>query len=198
MASADGVEKLEDAIVRSAEQVAGQIRAAKEAISKALGLGMRSPMTWRAVEILNEASGRPLAFAQGELLAFMRRHHLRLHVSVTDERTMATAYAIAAAVAVGWARENAVLGGCRVTRQVAHISLKLSRTNLGTGHNTHTVRLRGQMRQRKDGLSASRHVARGWGDRTARTSSPARSVFRIRSGVPCAPAPLALCALGAS
>src|SRR5438445_7118380 len=33
MASADGVEKLEDAIVRSAEQVAGQIRAAKEAIS---------------------------------------------------------------------------------------------------------------------------------------------------------------------
>src|SRR5258707_7895587 len=33
MAAADGVEKLEDAIVRSAEQVAGQIRAAKEAIS---------------------------------------------------------------------------------------------------------------------------------------------------------------------
>ena len=33
MAGADGVEKLEDAIVRSAEQVAGQIKAAKEAIS---------------------------------------------------------------------------------------------------------------------------------------------------------------------
>ncbi|MDI1264315.1 MAG: MoxR family ATPase, partial [bacterium] len=33
MAGADGVEKLEDAIVRSAEQVADQIRAAKEAIS---------------------------------------------------------------------------------------------------------------------------------------------------------------------
>jgi MoxR-like ATPase len=33
MAGADGVEKLEDAIVRSAEQVAGQIRTAKEAIS---------------------------------------------------------------------------------------------------------------------------------------------------------------------
>src|SRR5437867_7049373 len=33
MASADGVEKLEDVIVRSAEQVAGQIRAAKEAVS---------------------------------------------------------------------------------------------------------------------------------------------------------------------
>jgi MoxR-like ATPase len=33
MAGADGVEKLEDAIVRSAEQVAGQIRTAKDAIS---------------------------------------------------------------------------------------------------------------------------------------------------------------------
>ena len=33
MAGADSVEKLEDVIVRSAEQVAGQIRAAKEAIS---------------------------------------------------------------------------------------------------------------------------------------------------------------------
>ena len=33
MAGADTVEKLEDVIVRSAEQVAGQIRAAKEAIS---------------------------------------------------------------------------------------------------------------------------------------------------------------------
>src|SRR3978361_1186955 len=33
MAGADGVEKLEDAIVRSAEQVAGQMRTAKEAIS---------------------------------------------------------------------------------------------------------------------------------------------------------------------
>ena len=33
MAGADSVEKLEDVIVRSAEQVAGQIRAAKDAIS---------------------------------------------------------------------------------------------------------------------------------------------------------------------
>jgi len=69
--------------------------AAKEAISKALGLGMRTPMTWRAVEVVNEASGRPLAVAMGDLQAFMRRHRLRLHVSLTDERTMATAYAIA-------------------------------------------------------------------------------------------------------
>src|SRR5690606_8965444 len=34
--------------------------AAKEAFSKAIGLGMRMPMYWRAVQILNEPSGRPL------------------------------------------------------------------------------------------------------------------------------------------
>ena len=36
--------------------------AAKEAVSKALGLGMRMPMTWKAVEIVNDPSGRPVAF----------------------------------------------------------------------------------------------------------------------------------------
>ena len=69
--------------------------AAKEAISKALGLGMRTPMTWRAVEVVNDSSGRPLAFASGELRAYMQLRRLRLHVSLTDERSMATAYAIA-------------------------------------------------------------------------------------------------------
>lgn len=69
--------------------------AAKEAISKALGLGMRMPMTWRAVEVVNDASGRPLAFTLGDLHAYVQRHRLRLHVSLTDEQTMATAYAIA-------------------------------------------------------------------------------------------------------
>jgi len=38
MAGADSVEKLEDVIVRSAEQVAGQIRAAKEAIGTVISV----------------------------------------------------------------------------------------------------------------------------------------------------------------
>jgi holo-[acyl-carrier protein] synthase len=71
--------------------------AAKEAISKALGLGMRMPMTWRAVEVLNEPGGRPVAVAHGALLEFLKGRRLRLHVSLTDERTMATACAIAEA-----------------------------------------------------------------------------------------------------
>jgi holo-[acyl-carrier protein] synthase len=69
--------------------------AAKEAISKALGLGMRTPMSWRAVEIVNAPSGQPIAVANGALAAFLAERRLRLHVSVTDERELAMAYAIA-------------------------------------------------------------------------------------------------------
>jgi holo-[acyl-carrier protein] synthase len=69
--------------------------AAKEAISKALGLGMRMPMTWRAVEILNAPSGAPLARPRGALADHIAARGLVLHVSVTDERQMAMAYAIA-------------------------------------------------------------------------------------------------------
>jgi holo-[acyl-carrier protein] synthase len=69
--------------------------AAKEAISKALGLGMRTPMTWRAVEVVNDPSGRPIAVAHGDLRAYLESRRLRLHVSLTDERLMAVAYAVA-------------------------------------------------------------------------------------------------------
>ncbi len=72
--------------------------AAKEAIAKALGLGMRSPMKWHAAEILNDPSGRPLPVVYGDLRRFVERHHLRLHVSLSDERSIAAAYAIAETV----------------------------------------------------------------------------------------------------
>jgi holo-[acyl-carrier protein] synthase len=69
--------------------------AAKEAISKALGLGMRHPMTWRSVEILNAPSGKPVAVMHGALHAFVAERGLSVHVSVSDERAYAVAYAIA-------------------------------------------------------------------------------------------------------
>jgi len=75
--------------------------AAKEAISKAIGLGMRLPMTWRAVEIVNAASGRPVTVAHGKLAEFLEQKRLRLHVTVSDERSMALAYAVAEQVEEG-------------------------------------------------------------------------------------------------
>jgi holo-[acyl-carrier protein] synthase len=69
--------------------------AAKEAISKAVGLGMRSPMSWRAVEIVNEPGGRPSAVANGPFAAFLESKRLRLHVSVSDIANLAVAHAVA-------------------------------------------------------------------------------------------------------
>lgn len=70
--------------------------AAKEAISKALGLGMRIPMSWRAVEIVNEPSGRPIVFiTSAELRQYAQARKLRLHVSLSDERQFAIAHAVA-------------------------------------------------------------------------------------------------------
>lgn len=40
---------------------------AKEAFSKAIGLGMRLPMSWRLCEIANERSGKPVIVLHGAL-----------------------------------------------------------------------------------------------------------------------------------
>ncbi len=69
--------------------------AAKEAISKAIGLGLRAPMTWRAVEIVNAPSGQPQVLVHGALAEFVHARRLRLSVSVSDERELAMAFAVA-------------------------------------------------------------------------------------------------------
>lgn len=68
--------------------------AAKEAFSKALGMGMRMPMTWRAVQILNAPGGKPVAVASGALKEYMARHGLTAQVSITDEAEYAVAFVV--------------------------------------------------------------------------------------------------------
>ena len=67
---------------------------AKESFSKAIGLGMRMPMTWRACEILNEPSGKPVIRLHGELAAWCDARGLASHVSVSDESETATSYVV--------------------------------------------------------------------------------------------------------
>jgi len=68
--------------------------AAKEAFSKAIGLGMRMPMTWRAVQILKEPSGKPRVATSGALAAWMAERKLVAHITVTDEADMVAAFAV--------------------------------------------------------------------------------------------------------
>ena len=58
---------------------------AKESFSKAIGMGMHMPMTWRDCEILNERSGKPYLRLHNALAAWFDERGLVAHVSVTDE-----------------------------------------------------------------------------------------------------------------
>lgn len=68
---------------------------AKEAFSKAIGLGMHWPMTWRALQTLNEASGKPVIKASGELADWLAARGITARVTVSDERDYAVAFVIA-------------------------------------------------------------------------------------------------------
>ena len=67
---------------------------AKEAFSKAIGMGLRMPMTWRACEILNEPSGKPFIRLHGALAAWFDARGLRAHVTVTDESDYAASFVV--------------------------------------------------------------------------------------------------------
>jgi holo-[acyl-carrier protein] synthase len=67
---------------------------AKEAFSKAIGLGMRMPMTWRACEIVKAPSGKPEIQLHGALADWFAARHLVAHVSVTDENDYAAAFVV--------------------------------------------------------------------------------------------------------
>ena len=67
---------------------------AKEAFSKAIGLGIRMPMSWSACEILNEPSGKPYLRLSGELAAWFEARRLRAHVTVSDETDYAASFVV--------------------------------------------------------------------------------------------------------
>jgi len=67
---------------------------AKEAFSKAIGLGMRMPMTWRLCEIANARSGQPCIVLHGELRHWFKARHLRAHVTLSDESDYAVSFCV--------------------------------------------------------------------------------------------------------
>ena len=67
---------------------------AKEAFSKAIGLGMRMPMHWRLCEIANRPSGEPMIVLHGGLKAWFEAQGLTAHISVTDESEYAASFCV--------------------------------------------------------------------------------------------------------
>jgi holo-[acyl-carrier protein] synthase len=67
---------------------------AKEAFSKAVGLGLRMPMTWRTCEIANLPSGKPYVVLHGALKEWFEARGLSAHVTVTDESDYAASFVV--------------------------------------------------------------------------------------------------------
>lgn len=67
---------------------------AKEAFSKAVGLGMRMPMTWRNCEIAKLSSGKPEIVLHGELKTWFEAKGLKAHITVTDETDYAASFCV--------------------------------------------------------------------------------------------------------
>ncbi len=67
---------------------------AKEAFSKAVGMGMRMPMTWRLCEVGKLPSGQPVMVLHGALREWFEGRGLSAHVSVTDESDYAASFVV--------------------------------------------------------------------------------------------------------
>lgn len=67
---------------------------AKEAFSKAIGLGIRSPMRWQDCQVLNEPSGKPYVQLRGELATWFAAKGWRALVTVTDETEYAASFVV--------------------------------------------------------------------------------------------------------
>ena len=67
---------------------------AKEAFSKAIGLGMRMPMTWRNCEIVKAASGKPGIVLHGALKTWFEARQLTAHITLSDETDYAASFCL--------------------------------------------------------------------------------------------------------
>ncbi|WP_447556263.1 holo-ACP synthase [Vreelandella sp. EE22] len=69
--------------------------AAKEAFVKALGLGLRSGMQWREIQVLNDPLGKPVLSLSGEAQRLFSESGARTgHVTLSDEAEYAIAFVV--------------------------------------------------------------------------------------------------------
>lgn len=72
---------------------------AKEAFSKAVGLGLRAPMAWRLCEVATLPSGQPQIVLHGALQDWCTARGLRAHLSLSDESDYASSFCVVEQIA---------------------------------------------------------------------------------------------------
>ena len=79
--------------------------AAKEAVSKALGTGIKKGIHWKSIEIVNRQSGKPIIYLYGKahdkLLELTPNNmEAKVHVSLSDEKDCAQALVVIEAIRI--------------------------------------------------------------------------------------------------
>lgn len=69
--------------------------AVKEAVSKALGTGISEDVTFQSMEVMHNAKGAPLVLFKDPLKERLMQEGLFVHVSITDEKSVVAAFAVA-------------------------------------------------------------------------------------------------------
>ena len=77
--------------------------AAKEACSKALGIGLRMGISWKEMNITNLQSGKPILKIEGKAQLILKKitpkgYKARIHVSLTDDYPWAKALVMIEAI----------------------------------------------------------------------------------------------------
>lgn len=69
--------------------------AAKEAFAKAVGSGMRHPVTFQRVGVTHDGLGKPILQFDGELRLYLAQLGIASHhLSISDERDMVVAFVV--------------------------------------------------------------------------------------------------------
>lgn len=69
--------------------------AAKEAVAKALGTGIRWPVIWHQMVVDHDDLGRPVLIPGSALSSWLIERRIGLHLSVADEKHYSVATAVA-------------------------------------------------------------------------------------------------------
>jgi holo-[acyl-carrier protein] synthase len=78
------------------EHFLGKRFAAKEAFAKAVGMGMRSPVTFTAISVVHDKQGKPGFLYSLELAAWLKSHAIvATHLSLSDEQEYVVAFVVA-------------------------------------------------------------------------------------------------------
>ena len=78
----------------SRERFVAKRFAAKEALAKALGTGLRAPVLLPAIRVEHDAQGKPFFSFDAALAEWIRQRSLQIHLSISDEVDHALAFVV--------------------------------------------------------------------------------------------------------